>query len=123
MEIKKFIANHKKEIIIGGVVITGVAATILAIKLGKGKVPTVDTSKVMEQAMKAMPNFMKNDLAKPTWDHFEVIEHWFEGGANNMIITGYAPWMGELGEHLINDPLTWANPDIPIEMVITYGSM
>lgn len=122
MEIKKFIKDHKTEIIIGGVIVTGVAATILAIKFGKGKMPTVDTSKILEEITKAIPNFAKNDLPKPTWEHFQIIEHWTEGGVNNMIITGFAPWMGELGEHLINDSLTWANPDIPVEMVLTYAS-
>lgn len=122
MEIRKFIKDHKTEIIIGGVIVTGVAATILAIKFGKCKAPSVDASKILEMA-KAIPNFAnKNDLAKPNWEHFQIIEHWTEDGVNNMIITGFAPWMGELGEHLINDSLTWANPDIPVEMVLTYAS-
>ncbi len=122
MEIKKFIKEHKTEIIIGGAIVTGVAATVLAIKFGKCKVSTVDASKILKEVTKAIPNFAKNDLPIPQWEGFEIIEHWTENGVQNMILNCHVCDLGPLGEHLMSDMLTQANPDIPIEMILSYGS-
>ena len=122
MEVKSFIKAHKTKIIIGGIIVTGVVATIFAIKFGKGKMPTVNTSKILEEITKAIPNFAKNDLPIPHWEGFEISEHWTENEVQNMILSCHVCDLGTLGEHLMGDMLTQANPDIPIEMILSYGS-
>lgn len=118
MEIKKFAKDHKKELIIAGVVLGVTAITIIAIKAKKD--PTKELSEILkglaERALRV------KDLPKPSWEGMDIFEHWTENEVQNMILTCHVYDLGPLGEHLMNDMLTQANPDIPIEMVLSYGS-
>lgn len=110
MNIKQFFKNHKKKIIIGAVIASATVISILATKYPK-------TAEVI------LPKLFNNtDLPKPDWEGFEINEHWTENGVQNMILSTFAYRLGEFGEHLMDDILTQANPDIPIEMIISYSA-
>ncbi len=118
MEIKKFAKGHKKELIIAGVVLGITAITIIAIKAKK------DPTKELNEILKGLAEraLRVKDLPKPSWEGMEIFEHWTENEVQNMILSCHVCDLGNLGEHLMNDILTQANPDIPIEMVLSYGS-
>ena len=110
MNIKQFIKDHKKKIIIGAAI---ASATIIAIW----------ATKHPKAADVVLPELFPNSyLPKPDWDGFDIDMHWTENGIQNMILTTFAYRLGELGEHLIDDILTQANPDIPVDIVVSYSA-
>lgn len=115
MDIKTFAEKHKTELIIGGVVVVGVAATVFAIK--RKRSPVKDLDKIAATIKESMLN---NNLGIPNWEGMEIFEHWNEGGFQNMILKCHVCDLGKLGENMMNDMLTQCNPDVPIEMVLTY---
>lgn len=115
MELRKFVKDHKKELIIGGVVVVGVAATVFAIK--RKRSPAKDMDAICGMIKETMQN---NNLGIPNWEGMEIFEHWNEGGFQNMILKCHVCDLGKLGENMMNDMLTQCNPDVPIEMVLTY---
>lgn len=120
MNSKQFAKDHKKELIIAGVVAGVAVVTVITIKLKKNPLKNLtadDISKLLSENV-----FHVKDLPKPSWDGVEIIEHWNEMGAQNMILNCHVCDLGKLGENLMNDLLTQANPDIPIEMILSYGS-
>lgn len=121
MDIKKFAKDHKKELIIGGVVITVAAGSVVAWKLFKGKVLDI-TKDYIPKLFAVAKTAMNNDLPKPTWDGIEVLEHWNEGLYQNMILNCHPYDLGKLGDLLINDLATQANADLPVEIILSYGS-
>ena len=114
MEIKKFIKDHKKEFIVTGVVVAGVTLTVIALK--KAKTPTKELQKICEKIAALPPR----DLTIPDWNGMEIFEHWTEDHVQNMILKCHVTQLGELGEHLLDDFATQCNPDIPVELVLTY---
>ena len=118
MKIKQFAKDHKKELIVTGIVIGAAAIAIIAIKAKK------DPTKELNEILKGLAEraLRVKDLPKPSWEGMEIFEHWTENEVQNMILTCHVCDLGPLGEHLMNDMLTQANPDIPIEMVLSYGS-
>lgn len=121
MSIKKFAKDHKKELIIGGVVITVAAGSVVVWKLLKGKVPNIPKDYI-PKLFAVAKTAMNNDLPKPTWDGIEVLEHWNEGLYQNMILNCHTYDLGKLGENLMNDLVTQANADLPVEIILSYGS-
>lgn len=122
MEVKKFVKDHKKGLIIGGVVVGTVAGFIILWKVFKVKNPK-KAAEIASNTFKVFEFGIGKDLPKPLWEGMEIIEHWSESdGAQNMILNCHVCQLGELGEHLMNDMVTQANPDIPIEMILSYGS-
>ena len=117
MEIKKFIKDHKKEFIVTGVVVAGVTLTVIALK--RKKDPAWQLQKICEM-ISELPPSIKHDLTIPNWNGMEIFEHWTEDHVQNMILKCHVTQLGELGEHLLDDFATQCNPDIPVELVLTY---
>lgn len=99
MEIKKFIKDHKKELIIGGLVVAGVATAVYVVKTKKA--PPVQTG----EDFHAIVNTMLNN-----WDDIGVTQ----------MITGAAHVenLGELGQHMIAN--NNADPNDVIQFVIAH---
>ena len=115
MDLKKFAKDHKKELIIGGVAVVGITATVILLKHKKDPVKELDAICRMIKN-----NMLDNGLGIPNWEGIQVLEHWNEDGIQNMILKCHVCDLGKLGENMMNDMLTQCNPDIPIEMVLTY---
>ena len=81
MDLRKFMNDHKKELVIGGVVVVGVAATIFAIK--RKRSPAKDLDAICGMIKETMQN---NNLGIPNWEGMEIFEHWNEGDFQNMIL-------------------------------------
>ena len=102
MEIKKFVKDHKKELIIGGLVIAGVATAVYVVKTKK--------------APPAVP--------APTGEDFHAIvntmlNNWDEVGVTQMITgAAHVENLGEIGQHLIAN--NNASPDDVIQFVIAH---
>ena len=114
-KVKKFVKNHKKEIIIIGVsFLTGGAAYVV------GKHFAEKTDPV--QANFVVSRYVSQELPKPDWGiHYDIQEHWMDPstGCPMMILDTYLPCLGEFGEKMINE---FANPDIPVGIIMTYGN-
>ena len=112
-KIKKFWEENKVKIIAVG---SGTIAIVGGALWIKSK--NVSALETAEKITSHLPNLVKNDLPVPKWDGVEVFNHWFEDDyIRNMILSCPAYKMGELGDKLID---LGANPDISIEMVLSY---
>lgn len=112
-KIKKFWEENKIKIIAVGSGLAAVGGGVLWFKLTKKS-----ALEVAAEATSHLPNLVKNDLPIPKWDGIEVFNHWFEDDyVRNMILSIPAYKMGEFGDKLID---LGANPDVPIEMVLSY---
>lgn len=101
MKIKQFIKKHKKQIAIIGGVSIGVAIFAM------------------------YKRFSTKDIEIPKWEGFDIDLHFADStdnGVRYMRLNAPAWKLGELGDHLINDELTWANADIPVDIIIGYCS-
>ena len=108
MKFKKFVKDHKTELAIAGTVVAA-AAVGFAIYKSKSKTTSV----------RMLDRF---SLPKPEWEGFEIDKHWMDADCNILIASTHICNLGELGNLLMNDSITSANPDIPVELAIVYGS-
>lgn len=116
-KIKKFVSEHKKEIIVGACVMLGCAGGgyYICSKYAKTKQPV--------QANFVVSRYVTEELPKPDWGKaYDIQEHWMDpsSGCPMMILDTFLPYLGEFGEKLINE--CGANPDIPVGLIMTYGN-
>jgi len=61
------------------------------------------------------------DLPIPDWgSHYDIQEHWKVCGDEGcvMVLDTFLPYLGDFGEKMIEN---FANPDIPVNIIMTYG--
>lgn len=124
MNIKEFVKENKKKLMITGATIVGGVGVYCAIKhYGKVKAPDIDYTQLSEDVVKASSGIFSKtpDLPKPNWGiRFIVDEHWKNTEYTNMMILDtFAPDLGDLGKNLMND--FNVNPDIPISLIMEYS--
>ena len=116
-KVKKFVKEHKKELIIGGLATLSVlgGGYYLGSKYSKKETPV--------QANFVVSRYVNDNLPKPNWGTaYDIQEHWMDAsnGCPMMILDTFLPYLGEFGEKLINE--CGANPDIPVGIIMCYGN-
>lgn len=112
-KIKEFVVKNKKEILIvgGSIIVIGIGVFAI-IKFKKNGL------EIANKVTASLPNLVKNDLPLPDWKGVTVYNHWFEDNYSRNIILNAPVWeLGNLGDNLVK---LGANPDIPIEMILSY---
>lgn len=124
---KQFIADHKREVktVCGGACLF-ISGALLGYWIYKARSPVTFLDGCNARA--GMGIIGAEDLVKPNWGKgYDIQEHWTEKNRGNgvmdrmMILDTFLPHLGELGEKLINDENCWANPDLPVSLILGYG--
>lgn len=116
-KVKKFVKDHKTEIIIGilGATAIGGGLYYVGTKRAKTMLPV--------QANFVVSRYVTENLPKPDWGKsYDIQEHWMDPstGCPMMILDTFTYCLGEFGEKLMNE--LNANPDIPVGIIMTYGN-